>query len=91
MVFGEVVSEGLWSKMLLLFLFMVVIVVVVLFGIVMLMICFIVWWLGFNCEDEIIILFCGFKKSLVIGVLIVKVLFVGGSFGVIVLLIMIYY
>lgn len=47
--------------------------------------------LGFNKEDEIIIVFCGFKKSLVLGVFMVKVLFFSGVIGMVLLLVMLFY
>ena len=47
--------------------------------------------LGFSREDEIAIMFCGSKKSLVAGIPMANVLFAGQPLGLIVLPLMIFY
>ena len=46
---------------------------------------------GFSREDEIAIVFCGSKKSLVTGITMANVLFVGASLGLVVLPLMIFH
>jgi solute carrier family 10 (sodium/bile acid cotransporter), member 7 len=48
-------------------------------------------WLGFSREDEIAIMFCGSKKSLVAGIPIANVLFAGQPLGLIVLPLMVFH
>ena len=47
--------------------------------------------LGFSREDEIAIVFCGSKKSLVTGITMANALFVGASLGLVVLPLMIFH
>jgi sodium/bile acid cotransporter 7 len=46
---------------------------------------------GFSREDEIAIVFCGSKKSLVTGITMANVLFAGASLGLVVLPLMIFH
>jgi sodium/bile acid cotransporter 7 len=47
--------------------------------------------LGFKREDEIVIMFCGSKKSLVTGIPMANALFAGASLGLVVLPLVIYH
>ena len=47
--------------------------------------------LGFSREDEVAIMFCGSKKSLVTGIPMANVLFAGQALGLIVLPLMIFH
>lgn len=91
-LFVDLMYVGVWLK----YLWEIIVVVVVMSGVLLFVVLGVMMWLlwcvGFNLVDEIIVVFCGLKKSLVNGVLMVKILFVGNFvFGFIVLLLMIYY
>jgi sodium/bile acid cotransporter 7 len=48
-------------------------------------------WLGFSTEDEIVIVFCGSKKSLAAGVPMANILFPGHAIGLLVLPLMLFH
>lgn len=89
--FSEVVVNGIWYKVgwgLLLF---IVVVSCVFLVIVIVVNVFMVRRLSFNKVDEIIIVFCGSKKSLVNGISMVNILFFISVIGMMVLFLMIFY
>lgn len=90
-VFSEVVVNGIWYKVGLGLLLFIVVVSLVLLVIVIVVNVFVVCCCGFNKVDEIIIVFCGLKKSLVNGILMVNIFFLIFIFGIMVLLLMIFY
>lgn len=90
--FSASVVEGLWRQVPLPALFAALIVVSVLLALVLSITTFASRRLGFVTEDEIVIVFCGSKKSLATGVLMAKTLFAGNpALGVIVLPLMLYH
>lgn len=90
--FSASVIEGLWRQVPLPALFAALIVVSVLLAVVLMTTTFASRRLGFTTEDEIVIVFCGSKKSLATGVLMAKTLFAGNpALGVIVLPLMLYH
>ena len=90
--FSASVVEGLWRQVPVPALFAVVIVVSALLAVVLSITTFASRRLGFVTEDEIVIVFCGSKKSLATGVLMAKTLFAGNpALGVIVLPLMLFH
>jgi len=88
--FSASVVEGLWHQIPPVALAVLVGVDVVLLAIV-LAITFGVGRRFFEREDEIVLLFCGSKKSLASGIPIAKVLFATGSLGAVVLPLMLFH
>lgn len=88
--FSASVVEGLWQQMPLSALGVLVVVDIVLLAIV-LAATFSVGRLFFDREDEIVLLFCGSKKSLASGIPIAKVLFASGALGSMVLPLMLFH
>lgn len=88
--FSASVAQGLWQQMPLSALGVLAIVDVVLLAIV-LATTFTVGRLFFDREDEIVLLFCGSKKSLASGIPIAKVLFAAGTLGTMVLPLMLFH
>lgn len=76
-VFSEVMIEGIWYNFDFVDIGFIVVIDVVFFVIMLMIIMFGSCKFGFFCEDEIVIIFCGLKKSLVLGVFMVNVIFVG--------------
>ncbi|SFN06655.1 solute carrier family 10 (sodium/bile acid cotransporter), member 7 [Formivibrio citricus] len=89
--FSEAVISGLWQQTPAPTLAGLLIVNVVLLAIVMTCTTLLSRKLGFGREDEIAIVFCGSKKSLVSGVPMAKVLFSGAAIGQIVLPLMLFH
>lgn len=89
--FSEAVISGLWQQTPLPTLAGLLVVNVVLLAIVMTCTTLLSRKLGFGREDEIAIVFCGSKKSLVSGVPMAKVLFAGAAIGQIVLPLMLFH
>ena len=90
--FSASVVEGLWRQVPVPALFAALIVVSMLLALVLTITTFVSRRLGFVTEDEIVIVFCGSKKSLATGVLMAKTLFAGNpALGVIVLPLMLYH
>ena len=88
--FSASVVEGLWQRMPLSALAVLAVVCVVLLGVVM-GLTFIVGRRFFSREDEIVLLFCGSKKSLASGIPMAKVLFAGSALGSAVLPLMLFH
>lgn len=89
--FSAAVIEGIWSRLpladlgILSALCVVVLVIALLFTRTVARLC------GFKRDDEIVVVFCGTKKSLVQGVPMARVLFAGPDVGLILLPIMIFH
>jgi sodium/bile acid cotransporter 7 len=89
--FSDAVIEGIWSRLpladlgVLCALCVVILVIALLFTRTVARLC------GFKREDEIVVVFCGTKKSLVQGVPMARVLFAGPDVGLILLPIMIFH
>ncbi|MES1924777.1 bile acid:sodium symporter family protein [Salinisphaera sp. T31B1] len=88
--FSASVHEGLWQQLPLSALIVLAVVVTVLLAIVML-VTFAIGRRFFAREDEIVLLFCGSKKSLASGIPIAKVLFASGTLGSVVLPLMLFH
>jgi len=88
--FSASVIEGLWQQMPPTSLAVLLGVCAVLLALVML-ITFAVGRRFFSREDEIVLVFCGSKKSLASGIPIAKVLFAGSTLGAVVLPLMIFH
>jgi len=89
--FSAAVVEGIWHQVHPLQLASLACVCVILLGAVLLLARTLARRLGFDRADEIAILFCGSKKSLISGVPMARVLFSGPTVGPIVLPIMIFH
>jgi sodium/bile acid cotransporter 7 len=91
LAFSHAVIEGVWSAFSLRDLAVVAVIDVLLLAIVLAL----TYWgskaLGFNREDEIVIVFCGSKKSLASGVPMANALFAPPMIGSIVLPIMLFH
>ncbi|PWW47706.1 sodium/bile acid cotransporter 7 [Melaminivora alkalimesophila] len=89
--FSAAVAGGLWKLLPLPALAGLLVVCAVLLGLVLGFTTWIARRLGFSREDEITIVFCGSKKSLVSGVPMAKVLFDSEAAGAIVLPLMVFH
>ena len=89
--FSEAVISGLWQQTPLPTLAGLMVVNMVLLAIVLASTTLLSRRLGFDRQDEITIVLCGSKKSLVSGVPMAKVLFSGGMIGQIVLPLMLFH
>jgi sodium/bile acid cotransporter 7 len=89
--FSESVIEGLWHKLTLPSLVSLAALSCLMLAIALLLATFVSRKLGFNKEDEIVIVFCGSKKSLASGVPMAKVLFPHGALGTIILPLMLFH
>jgi len=89
--FAQAVHEGLWRNTPLVSLLTAALVAVLLLAMVIPGITWLARRLGFSRDDEIPIVFCGSKKSLISGVPIARVLFADAGLGAIVLPLMIYH
>ncbi|MEO7917743.1 MAG: bile acid:sodium symporter family protein [Dokdonella sp.] len=90
--FSASVVDGLWRQASLSMLLATVIVVGVLLALVLAITTFASRRLGFAREDEIVIVFCGSKKSLATGLAMAKILFAGNpALGMIVLPVMLFH
>ncbi len=90
--FSASVVEGLWRQVPVPALFAALIVVSLLLAVVLMITTLASRLLGFAIEDEIVIVFCGSKKSLATGLLMAKTVFAGNpALGVIVLPLMLYH
>ena len=89
--FSAAVITGLWKQMPLPSLIGLAVLCCILLAVVL----FITTWgarrLGFNKEDEITLVFCGSKKSMVSGIPMANVLFPAASVGAIVLPLMLFH
>lgn len=90
--FSASVVAGLWRQVPVPALFATLVVVSVLLAVVLAITTVASRRLGFATEDEIVIVFCGSKKSLATGLLMAKTLFAGNpALGVIVLPLMLFH
>jgi len=89
--FSEAVVQGLWHQVPTLMLLTLLLISAVILALVMGFTTMISRRLGFTKEDEITIVFCGSKKSLASGVPMAKVLFAGGSVGMVLLPVMLFH
>ena len=89
--FSSAVVAGLWQQVSGITLIYLTLACSVLLTVVMLLALYLPKWLGFNQADQITIFFCSSKKTLASGVPMAQILFIGQSFGMIVLPIMIFH
>jgi sodium/bile acid cotransporter 7 len=89
--FSAAVVQGIWRQVPLPSLLLLLMVCAVLLTAVLLLSRVIAQQLGFDTEDEISIVFCGSKKSLVSGVPMARVLFPASAVGAAVLPVMIFH
>ncbi len=90
--FSESVVDGLWNHVPLAALLGLLVVVLLLLGTVLASTTWASRRLGFAHADEVVIVFCGSKKSLATGVPMAKILFAGSpALGLIVLPVMLYH
>jgi sodium/bile acid cotransporter 7 len=89
--FSEAVVRGIWSEVSVLQIGLLVAVCAVLLALVLAITAFASRWLGFSKEDEIAVVFCGSKKSLISGVPMAGILFPPASVGLVVLPLMLFH
>jgi sodium/bile acid cotransporter 7 len=89
--FGAAVVEGIWHLFPLLQLGQLVIADAILLGLVLVITSFGARLLGFRRADEIVLVFCGSKKSLAAGIPMATVLFGASTAGIVLLPIMIFH
>ncbi|HYQ38906.1 MAG TPA: bile acid:sodium symporter family protein [Pseudomonas sp.] len=89
--FSAAVVEGLWRAVPLPSLLILVVACCLLLALALLATTLLSRRLGFATEDEIAIVFCGSKKSLVAGVPMAQVLFAGGTAGAALLPLMLFH
>lgn len=89
--FGQAVIDGIWSKVPLSALAGLAVICAILLALTMGLLVWSCRRLGLSTEDEIAILFCGSKKSLVSGVPMANVLFAANVAGAIVLPLMLFH
>lgn len=89
--FSEGVVNGIWHQLDYLSLFILLMVCSVLLALVLWLTAHISKRMGFGQEDEIVVVFCGSKKSLASGVPMANILFAGSSVGLIVLPLMLFH
>ncbi len=89
--FSAAVVHGIWRQLPLSALLGVLLVSAIILAIVLTFTTFIARKLGFDKEDEITIVFCGSKKSMISGVPMAKVIFPSADAGLIVLPLMIFH
>ena len=90
-VFSAATVSGIWHQLTLGSFAVLVAINAVLLGVMLLTTALGARQLGFSRADEIAIVFCGSKKSLVSGIPIASVLFAGPSLGLVVLPLMIFH
>ncbi|MFT4054165.1 MAG: bile acid:sodium symporter family protein [Novosphingobium sp.] len=89
--FGAAVLEGLWHKVTVGELALIAAISLGVLAVVMVVSSFVGKALGFSCEDRIVLLFCGSKKSLATGVPLAGVLFPAAQVGAIILPLMFFH
>jgi sodium/bile acid cotransporter 7 len=89
--FSAAVIEGIWSRLPLADLGVLCALCIAVLAIALLFTRTVARLCGFTREDEIVVVFCGTKKSLVQGVPMARVLFSGPDVGLILLPIMIFH
>jgi sodium/bile acid cotransporter 7 len=89
--FSEAVVRGIWSEVSVLQIVLLIAVCAALLALVLTITTFASRALGFDKEDEIAVVFCGSKKSLISGVPMAGILFPSGSVGLVVLPLMLFH
>ena len=89
--FSEGVVAGIWSHVGWLSLALVIVLDMVLLAMVLVITTFIARAANFAAEDEIVLVFCGSKKSLASGIPMANILFPGAAVGVVVLPLMLFH
>ena len=89
--FSEGMNQGIWSTTSWQQILIVVAVSCLILTVVLTATAYAGRWLGFEWADQIVIIFCGSKKSLASGLPMASVLFAGQSVGLIVLPLMIFH
>jgi len=89
--FSVAVAQGVWHLFAPQQLALLVLVNAILLGSVLLLTTFGSRALGFGRSDEIVLVFCGSKKSLASGIPMASVLFAGGGVGIVLLPIMVFH
>lgn len=89
--FSEAVIVGIWKQLAPVDLGLLILVDGVLLAAVIAITTFVSRYFGFSKEDEIAVVFCGSKKSLINGIPMATVLFAGQSVGLIVLPLMLFH
>ena len=89
--FSAAVIEGIWSRLPLTELAIITLLCCVILAIALLFTRLIARLCGFSREDEIVVVFCGTKKSLVQGIPMARVLFAGPDLGLILLPVMLFH
>jgi len=89
--FGKAVTDGIWHTVSLQELGVLICLCLAILGLVMLTMRIISRWLDFSHADEVAVVFCGSKKSLITGVPMASILFPGATAGAIVLPLMIFH
>ena len=89
--FSAAVADGLWSKVTASQLVFLIAVCTVLLGLVLIITRATARALGFNTADEIVLVFCGSKKSLASGIPMASILFTPAAVGLMVLPLMVFH
>ena len=89
--FSEGMNQGIWSTTSFTQILVVIAVSCLILAVVLTATIYVSRWLGFAWADQIVIIFCGSKKSLASGLPMASVLFAGQSVGLIVLPLMIFH
>jgi sodium/bile acid cotransporter 7 len=89
--FSAAVLEGIWHRIPIPTLLVLVVVCSGLLAIVLVITRYGARALGFPCQDEISVVFCGSKKSLVTGVPMARVMFPGAEAGAVILPLMLFH
>ncbi|MBI1406844.1 MAG: bile acid:sodium symporter [Caulobacter sp.] len=89
--FSHAVNEGVWSRVSIGELAVVALLCAALLALVLLITARLGKALGFSVEDQIVLIFCGSKKSLVTGAPMAAILFVPAMAGVMIVPLMIYH
>lgn len=89
--FSDAVVHGIWHQIDLYSFFIIIFFSIVLLAMILVFTTYMAKWLKFNKADEITIVFCGSKKSLVSGIPIASILFPAATVGVIVLPLMLFH
>ncbi|MDG2522378.1 bile acid:sodium symporter [Caulobacter segnis] len=89
--FGEAVVEGVWSRVSALELLIVGVLCAILLALALAGSRTAARAMGFNKEDEIAVVFCGTKKSIVTGVPMAAILFPAATAGVVILPVMLFH
>jgi len=89
--FSAGMVAGIWSQMSPAGLGLILVLDMVILALVLLATTLVSRWCGFTTEDEIVIVFCGSKKSMAGGIPMANILFPGHALGLIVLPLMLFH